>query len=277
VSHADLFSSIPPLRLGIVPYLNVQPLVYGLAEACPQLQLTPAPPSQLQRMLVEGEADLGIAPTFCAFANEGLGILPAPGIASDGDVFSVLVVAREPLASLRRLWRDPHSVTSNALTAILIRRCWGGRIELTNAPAGDSLEPDDLPAGTGRVLIGDPAIRTRARYSEIIDLGRTWREWTGLPFVFAAWIGPVGTRTGSLGEALRLLRERNAERLEEVAAAYGGLPDVSVAERTRYLRENLSFRFGARERQAVERFHAESKAAGLIRPDALLRWIGEEE
>ncbi|MCX7012697.1 MAG: menaquinone biosynthesis protein [Candidatus Sumerlaeota bacterium] len=274
MSHDDLFSSIPPLRLGVVPYLNVQPLVYGLAEACPQLQLTPAPPSQLQRMLVAGEADLGTAPTFCAFANEGLGILPAPAIASDGDVFSVLVVAREPLASLRRVWRDPHSVTSNALTAILIQRRWGGRIEMANPPAGVSLDPRELPAATGRVLIGDPALRFRSRYSEIIDLGRAWREWTGLPFVFAAWIGPVGTRTGSLAEALRRLRRTNAERLEEVAAAYDGLPDVSVAERARYLRENLSFRFGARERQAIERFHAESKALGLFNESAKLRWIG---
>ena len=41
------------------------------------------------------------------------------------------------------------------------------------------------------VLIGDPALR--AMYEaprlglQVTDLGQAWRDWTGLPMVFAVW------------------------------------------------------------------------------------------
>src|SRR5690606_38832957 len=41
------------------------------------------------------------------------------------------------------------------------------------------------------VLIGDAALRARtdapARGLTVTDLGEAWREWTGLPMVFAVW------------------------------------------------------------------------------------------
>jgi len=271
--RSDPWPEIPPLRLGTVPYLNVQPLVYGLAEACPSITLTAAVPRELDRMLSAGAIDLGIAPTFCAFTEEGRGILPAPSIASDGPVFSVLIVAREPLRDLRRVYRDPDSVTSNALTAILIRRCWGGRIELADLPPGPAPGPGDLPAATGRVLIGDPALRERGRYSHIVDLGQAWREWTGLPFVFAAWVGRVDVKTGGLARALEEISRINRGRLAETARAHDGMPDIALEERVRYLRENLSFDFGPRERQAIERYHAEAASLGLTPADRPVGWL----
>ena len=41
------------------------------------------------------------------------------------------------------------------------------------------------------VLIGDVALRARteapARGLAVTDLGEAWRDWTGLPMVFAVW------------------------------------------------------------------------------------------
>ena len=265
--------AVPALRLGVVPYLNVQPLVHGLAEEFPSLQLVPAPPSDLDRMLAGRSIDLGIASTFCAFTEDDRGILRAPVIASDGPVHSVLIVSREPIESLGRIYRDPHSVTSNALAAILAECRWNGAIELVDAPQGLSPIDRELPPGAGRILIGDPAIRERSRYRHIVDLGQAWREWTGLPFVFAACIGRAGVRTGQLAKALEAIEEANRERLEEVAGAYAGLPEMPPAERVRYLRDNLTFRLGPREEQAIKRFHQEAVDLGLAPAGRPIRWL----
>lgn len=264
---------VPALCLGVVPYLNVQPLIYDLETAYPQLRLVSAPPRELDRALSDGRIDLGIAPILAAFARPDHGVLPATAIACDGPVHSVVIASRQPLADLRRVYRDPDSLTSNALAAILSERCWGGRIEWVDLPDPAPNGPEELPEATGALLIGDRAMRERARYGEIVDLGAAWKEWTGLPFVFAAWVGRANLDTGGLTEALVSVHESNAKRLDEIATAYDGLPDISIEQRARYLRENLTYRIGPRERQAIKRFGEELRRSDLIPSDREVRWI----
>jgi chorismate dehydratase len=270
---------VPPLRLGVVPYLNVQPLIYGLAESWPSLRLFPATPARLEAMLARNEIDLGILPVFAAFLAEGRAIFPAPGIASAGPVRSVVIAANQPIEELRTIYRDPNSMTSNALAAVLIDRVWGGSIELVDCPedswAGHSCPakkqkdrkpfagPSNLPHGAGRLIIGDAALRERRNYPFIIDLAQAWKDWTGLPFVFAAWIGYANAQTGDLRQALEWTLQQNLFRLGQIAAEYALLPELSAEERTQYLSKNLSHAFGQPEQQAIETFHAEAKRLGL--------------
>jgi len=243
-----LHDAVPPLRLGIVPYLNVQPMVYGLREACPQLTLIFAPPSELERMLEHDEIDVGIVPVVAAFSPAGRAIFGAPVIASQGEVYSVLIVASQPLERLRWVCRDAASLTSNALARILLHEHW--RLDIPLAEPSTELAPDE-----GRVIIGDPAILQHDRWPFVYDLGQAWRDYTDLPFVFAAWIGRAGQDLGPLPSVLFDLVERNMDRLDEVVQAHPALGDLPLEQRTRYLRENLSFRFGPDEKAAVTRFH----------------------
>src|SRR5207237_497623 len=45
----------------------------------------------------------------------------------------------------------------------------------------------ELDDRTAALVIGDPALALAGRFSHVLDLGQAWFEWTGLPFVFAAW------------------------------------------------------------------------------------------
>ncbi|OPZ21716.1 MAG: Chorismate dehydratase [candidate division BRC1 bacterium ADurb.BinA364] len=269
------FSSVPALRVGVVPYLNVQPLVYGLEQLAPQLALIRATPAELGRMFCAGRIDIGIAPVFASFLASDRGILPAPSIASDSEVLSVILAANEPLERLRVVWRDPNSMTSNALAAVLNARKWGGRIEFADSPPRCRLGPEGLRPGEGRLLIGDPALRWRSRYAHIVDLAREWKDWTGLPFVFAAWVGRIGCDFRGLPSLLEASYRRNAARLPEAAAAYVELPELDMEARVRYLRENIRFEFGAEEKRAIERFHAECAGFGLIPVDSAVRWLDD--
>lgn len=255
---------VPPLALGIVPYLNVQPMAYGLSQAYPQLRIVHAAPSALDPMLGRGQIDIGTLPIISAFLSPDRSLYSAPVIASDGPVYSVLIVSKRPLREIRRVQRDPHSLTSNALAAILLREYWHSEATL----AGNALDSGECQAA---VIIGDPAIRAHGHWPHIHDLGQAWRAWTGLPFVFAAWIGRAQCRIGDFGQALERHVRRNRDRLEDVILSHNALADVSLATRMAYLRENLSFALGERERRAVALFHQECIAHRLV-PEHPLRW-----
>ena len=38
------------------------------------------------------------------------------------------------------------------------------------------------------LMIGDKVFEHEREYSHRYDLGTMWKEWTGLPFVFAVWV-----------------------------------------------------------------------------------------
>ena len=257
-------SSNDKLRLGIVPYLNVQPMVYGLQEICPQLTLMHDHPSILNRLLNEGAFDVGILPVFAAFA-ENRAIYPGPVIASQGEVYSVLIVSRRPIEQLRAVRRDANSLTSNALARVLLANYWKADLE-EKQPLQDI---NDLPEDEGQVLIGDRAIRQHDQWAHVYDLGQAWREWTGLPFVFAAWIGRTGLQMNGLRSALESMLETNMARLEEVALSHHSLQDIDLALRVWYLKDCLSFTFGEQEQQAIVRFHQECKRLNLTGTDAV--------
>jgi len=253
---------IPPLRLGIVPYLNVQPMVYGVKEKYPQLDLVFAPPSQLERMLRQGEIDLGILPVFAAFLAPGRAIHSAPVIAAQNEVYSVLIVSRVPIEQARRIARDANSLTSNALSKVLLREYWKVDAELVG--------PEDADSADGRVIIGDPAIRAHDLWPHVYDLGSAWHDWTELPFVFAAWVGRSDVDTGQLRQLLEASVEKNLKRLPEVVESHRPVTDIPRELCVRYLRDNLSFGFGENERRAIECFHAACMEHGVVEPGELL-------
>jgi chorismate dehydratase len=109
-----------------------------------------------------------------------------------------------------------------------------------------------------QLLIGDQAIRRvtggpPARH--VIDLAVEWRDWTGLPFVFARWA--VAARVPArerrrLESALDEALDRGLDALPEIAAARRDL-GWTGAEVESYLR-NFAFRLGPDEEKGAAEF-----------------------
>jgi predicted solute-binding protein len=115
-----------------------------------------------------------------------------------------------------------------------------------------------LATAEAALVIGDPALEIdpSAASVEKLDLGEAWRALTGLPFVFAAWAG----RAGALGPAhLRALgdaRDRGLAAIDDIALAYAAGDATRTGTIRSYLRHNLRYQFGDRERAGLERFFA---------------------
>src|SRR6516225_9190153 len=98
------------MRIASVSYLNARPLIHGL-DRNPAVQLSLAVPAQLIDLLRDGQADVALLPVIDYARLPGLVIVPAGGIASDGQTLTVRIFSRVPISQIRSLACDPDSHT----------------------------------------------------------------------------------------------------------------------------------------------------------------------
>ena len=129
-----------PLRLGVVPYLNVAPMIHGL-EADPSVRLVRDVPSKLLKRLLAGEIDAGTIPSIdYAGAADELRIVYGIAIASRGPVRSVRLVHKGAVEDVKTVALDSSSHTSVALLKVLLQERGGRQPEyVTSAPNLDAM------------------------------------------------------------------------------------------------------------------------------------------
>lgn len=246
------------LRLGVVPYLNVAPIVYGL-ERDRRFEIVRDVPSRLAERLHAGEIDLGMIPSIEYAAGE-YAIVPGIAIGSRGAVRSVNLFYKRRLGEVRRVALDASSRTSVALLRILINERLGREPEYVTMPP--SL-PEMLEAADAALLIGDPALYFEGEVGRL-DLGEEWTALTGLPFVFAFWAGRRGVAAPGDVERLQAALRAGLGALPAIAASYNGHGPGHAAENESYLRSNIVYSLGEAERAGLREFYRRSHALGLI-------------
>lgn len=264
---------MPALRLGAVSYLNTKPLVYGLETRPGEFDIRFDVPSRCAALLHEGTVDLGLIPAIEYLRGDGYHIVPDVAIASDGDVATVALFTRKAMADVKSIALDLSSRTSVALTRVLCAKHW--RIE----PAFTPSEPDldgMLQRADAALVIGDPAfeIDPGRRGVSKIDLGGEWKAMTGLPFVYAMWVGRAGAASPAQCRALQHARDQGLQHLGEIARAVSG-GDREVERRSfLYLRDNLRFSLGEQEAAGLRRFHELAAEINLVPALQPLRFYG---
>ena len=249
-------------RLGAVGYLNARPLVHGLDRRTDLFDLRFDVPSRCATLLHEGAIDLGMIPSIEYLRGpEAYRIVPDLGIISDGEVASVALFSRVPLAQVRRIGLDTSSRTSAGLTRVLCREAWG--ID----PVFESLPPDAAARVEGNdaaLLIGDPALFLDHEAAGLtkIDLGAEWRRLTGLPFVWAFWAGRAGAVDAAGVAALQEARDQGISHSDAIADEYCGLERSGLCRR--YLRDNIKYRLGDRETQGLHRYYDLAATHGVV-------------
>lgn len=250
------------LRLGVVSYLNAQPLAFGLDRDPGRFQLRFDVPAACARLLHTRQIDLGTIPSIEYVRGAPLSIVPDIAIGCDGPIASVAIFATQPLERIRTLALDTSSRTSVVLARLLCARHFG------IAPAFREMPQDPpamLRACDAAVVIGDAALffDHAAAGACKIDLGSAWRAWTGLPFVFAFWAGVPGCLGFDDVARLQAARDAALEEPNSVAAAFFPGDALRAAVGARYLRDNVKYGFSERERAGVTRFYEEAAALGL--------------
>lgn len=238
-------------RVGSVPYLNAVPLTRGLED-----KIVMAHPSRLAEMLQADELDAALVSVTEVLQNDRYDVLDGIAIASLGEVKSVLVAHRRPLEELREIHCDAASRTSVNLLKVLLA-------ERGLTPAFPPLSSYDQAADHEAVmLIGDQAIEfSRAGHPhEIWDLGATWYEMTGLPFVYAVWALRRSADTTAIRRVLREARDFGMDTLEHIVR---NRTDFDLDFRKDYLGWHVHYHLGVDERRGLALF------ANLLRKHGL--------
>ncbi|MGJ7031665.1 menaquinone biosynthetic enzyme MqnA/MqnD family protein [Niabella hirudinis] len=237
------------IRVGIINYLNTRPLLYGLQfpPIAEKIELIEDVPAKLAELLLSGQIDVGLVPVAITQKLPRFFINGTYCIGAIGDVASVCVFSQVPLKQVERLYLDYQSRSSVALCKWLIENHWKIRPEIIDAR--DESYLDAINGTTAGLVIGDRALQQRPKFEYIYDLAGEWKNATGLPFVFAAWVS-----TRKLPEDfIREFDRANAyglEHLDEVIARIpGGIYDLK-----KYYSQDLSYNLDAEKRKGLEQF-----------------------
>lgn len=237
------------LRVTAVSYLNTKPFIYGIfrSELSEFIDLSLDIPSVCAQKLASGAADLSLAPVAI------IPDLPESYLVSDfcigatGPVKTVCLFSERPIHEIKRLYLDFHSKTSATLVPLLCREYWGIQPEFI--PATEGFERR-IGGDTAGLIIGDRAIGRERDFPFVYDIGEAWINWTGLPFVFAAWVSrhPLDPEfVGRFNAALQF----GISRIPELTKIIPAIPGFDTEA---YFRKNISYDLDLAKWNGLQRF-----------------------
>ncbi|SEB15362.1 menaquinone biosynthetic enzyme MqnA/MqnD family protein [Pedobacter hartonius] len=231
------------IKISAVAYTNTKAFIYGIENSGiqEQIDLSLDIPSDCAAKVIDGTVDVGLIPVAAIPHVPHATIISDYCIGSVGAVNSVFIFSKVPASQIRTLKLDSHSRTSNNLARVLLKFYFKLDITYTTDP---DAETDAI------VLIGDRTFGKKADYNFAYDMGEEWMKFTGLPFVYAAWVANKPIPEAFLTEfnaALKLGLDNRKELLKTLPHN----PDFDVED---YLMNKLDFELTEKKREALSLF-----------------------
>ncbi len=241
------------LKVTAVSYLNTKPLLYGIFNTGleEQLELSLDIPSICADKLKRGEVDFGLVPVAVIPELDTPYIISDYCIGSVGKVKTVCIYADCPLEELTHLYLDFHSRTSVKLAQVLLQKHWQLNPQLIPAEEGFI---DQIKGTVGAVVIGDRTIDLDKKHTYVYDLSEAWMEYTGLPFVFAAWVSNRPLDKAFITKFNEALAAGVAHIPQLVYLLQTSHPNFDLKE---YFQKYISYELDAPKRKALSLFLSE--------------------
>lgn len=268
------------LRLGVVNFLNTAPLIDGMS-TIQGVELIPKVPSELIGCLERNEVDIALSSSIdYQRSQKQLRILPVGVLSSEGETMTVRLCSKQPFETISEVHCDTDSHTSIALLQIILNNRYG---------IDPKIIPCDVRALTTSnarwpetvLMIGDKVV-TSAKgemFPHQLDLGLAWFKQTGLPFVFATWLGSENIKPSLVKRASMLLdrqRRCNKHRMEQVVSTYAPERGWNVEVANTYLTECIQYSFKDKHRHSLELFYSLASTVGALKEVKPLRFFGEQ-
>ncbi len=272
------------MRLGRIPWINCYPVYAAIDRGLVPMpaELVSGTASELNDLLATGALQVSAVSAVEYARNAALyHLLPDLAVTCDGPVHSVALFSKRPVAELSRctVLLSASSRTSVLLLELLCRHRWGiaPQFAVARAEAPDLATLAALPH-EAVLVIGDAALHLSSRsiYPVRLDLGQEWKEWTGLPFVFAVWAARRDAPPALVSSVHRRLLESRAwglDHLDELAALAAANTGVAEQVCRAYLGD-LDYALSYRHLAGLTDFFRRLAHEGLV-PDGSLSFISE--
>ena len=234
----------------MVSYLNTRPLLLGMEQSPfkERIELMKAYPAQIAQALLDDTIDIGLVPVAVMPLLKLPQLVSKYVIGTEGEVASVALFSQVPMDQIEKVYLDYQSRTSVALAKILFKQFWKKEVEFLNATEGYI---NQIHGNTAGIIIGDRALVNLDKFEHIYDLGLAWKAYSGLPFVFAAWVAnkPIPLE---FMEAFDAANGYGLSHLEDVIALIPA--NEQVYDLHKYYTENISYELTPEKKAGLDKF-----------------------
>lgn len=237
-------------RIGAVSYLNTRPLLLGIEQESflKSIDLVKSYPANIAQDLLSGKIDIGLVPVAILPQLSDPHIISNYVIGANGAVSSVALFSEVPIDEIKSIYLDYQSRTSVQLLKILLSQFWKKEVEFISATEGYIAQISGTTAG---VIIGDRALENLSKYPYVYDLSLAWKQHTGLPFVFAAWVANQPIPAAFMA-AFDTANGYGLAHLDEVIALIPA--QEQVYDLHKYYTENISYVYDEEMKQGLAAF-----------------------
>ena len=238
----------PKIKVAAVSYLNTKPLLYGIEHnsIIDDLEIVVDYPSKLAIHLQEGRIDIALLPVAAIPGIPGAHIVSDYGIAADGNVVSVAIFSQVPMEEIETVYLDYQSRTSVKLAQLLLEHHW--KKQVTYKQASEHYI-DYINGANAGVIIGDRALKQLHNFEYVYDLSAAWKDYTGLDFIFAAWVANKELPADFKAR----FNAANAEGLKHLGTVIAENPFPYYDLHT-YYTENIRFRLDDDKKKGLAKF-----------------------
>ncbi len=167
-----------------------------------------------------------------------------------GIVDSVKLYSNVPLNEIETITLDYQSKSSITLTKILSKFFWKINPKFVDAKPGFEKE---LSGKNANVVIGDRTFELNGTFKHEYDLAFEWKEFTGLPFVFAAWVSTEKLDEKFINEFNLVLKFGVDNCIEAVKESEAQLK-IPQKKAIEYLTKKIDYNLDHKKREALALF-----------------------
>ncbi|MDI1355947.1 MAG: menaquinone biosynthesis protein [bacterium] len=249
-----IFAVLKPekIKISIVNYTNTLPFKWAIKNSpfLEKIDLQEDIPSICAQKLKYKQVDLALVPVALIPELDSYFIETDYCIGANGKVDSVKLYSRVPLEKITNVTLDYQSKTSITLVKVLFKFFWKYEVNFADAKPGFESE---IRGDNAAVIIGDRTFGLNGTFPYEYDLAEEWKKFTGLPFIFAAWVSTEKLPQNFILEFNALLQKG----VNEIGAAVEESFDQdfpSKAEITNYLIKRIDYRLNEEKRKALDLF-----------------------
>lgn len=242
------------VKVSCVSYLNSKPFIFGFehfADLSSIMDLELDIPSVCAKKLLENKVDIGLVPVAILNKMENYQIISDYCIGTNGNVKSVNLYSNVPLNQIQEIILDFHSQTSITLAKVLSKFYWKKEFVFVNASENYI---NNIVGTTAGVVIGDRTFGMENSFEYVYDLSAEWKNFTGLPFVFACWVANKEIIHPQFLNLFNQALKYGIEHTNEAIASLSLVEQYQHINLHNYLQQCINYNLNQDKKTAMQKF-----------------------